>query len=141
MGIFEHFPYTNFQDLNLNYLLKMVKELKAAFDKLSGNIPDIENRLKVLEDFQAAIESGDLSNGMKQAIFTWCEQNYNEVFSKYIRLVYFGLTDDGHFCAFIPENWQEIEFKTSGYDIELPDTPYGHLVLNSTVSAIYYGGE
>ena len=132
MALFETFPYTNFQDLNLNCLLRMVQELKAAYDNLSGDIPGIEERIKALEEFQAELESGNLSEGMMQAIYAWCEQNYDEVFSKYIKLVYFGLTDDGHFCAYIPATWDEIEFKTSGYDVDLPDTPYGHLVLNAS---------
>ena len=27
MGVFEHFPYTNFHDLNLDWILRIIKEL------------------------------------------------------------------------------------------------------------------
>lgn len=141
MGLFEKFPYTNFQDLNLDVLMKIVKDLKDQYKIMAGQMPEILNRIQTLEDFQKELEAGDLSEGMQQAIFAWCQENYNEVFSGYIKLVYFGLTENGHFCAFIPETWEEIAFKTSGYDIDLPDVPYGHLILDSTVSEIYYGGE
>ena len=32
MGIFEQFPYTNLHDLNLDYVLKKVKELEDKID-------------------------------------------------------------------------------------------------------------
>ena len=34
MGAFEHFPYTNFQDLNLDWILK---KLKALEDDVKGS--------------------------------------------------------------------------------------------------------
>ena len=35
MGIFEHFPYTNFHELNLDWLLKAVKELDKKVEALT----------------------------------------------------------------------------------------------------------
>lgn len=43
MGIFEHFPYTNFHDLNLDWLLRAVKTLR---DRLEDHIKDY-NKTKV----------------------------------------------------------------------------------------------
>lgn len=34
MGIFEHFPYTNFHELNLDWLLKAVKELDKKIESI-----------------------------------------------------------------------------------------------------------
>lgn len=55
-----------------------------------------------------------------------------EMVNKYITAgVYFGLTDDGYFVAYIPEAWDKITFNTTGFDIDLAIQPeYGHLVLN-----------
>lgn len=36
MGLFEHFPYTNFHELNLDWLLRMMKELEARMDNIDG---------------------------------------------------------------------------------------------------------
>lgn len=45
--------------------------------------------------------------------------------------VYFGITEDGYFCAYIPESWKNIQFNTTGLDIDVPLQPeYGHLVLS-----------
>lgn len=29
MGVFEHYPYTNFHELNLDWIIKLVKELNS----------------------------------------------------------------------------------------------------------------
>ena len=55
-----------------------------------------------------------------------------EMVNKYVVAgVYFGITDNGYFCAFIPEAWKDIKFNTTGVDINLELEPeYGHLVLS-----------
>lgn len=54
-----------------------------------------------------------------------------ELIEKYIAtMVFFGITDDGYFVAYIPESWDEIEFRTTELDIFVESQPeYGHLVL------------
>ena len=54
-----------------------------------------------------------------------------EIIEKYIvTMVFFGITDDGYFVAYIPESWDDITFYTTELDIFLPMQPeYGHLVL------------
>lgn len=54
-----------------------------------------------------------------------------EIIEKYIvTMVFFGITDDGYFVAYIPESWDDITFYTTELDIFLPIQPeYGHLVL------------
>lgn len=47
-----------------------------------------------------------------------------------IKHVYFGLTDTGYFVVYIPENWRDVVFNTTEYDITVPQTSeYGHLTL------------
>ena len=55
-----------------------------------------------------------------------------EMVQKYLTAgVYFGLTDSGYFCAYIPRSWKNIKFNTTGLDINVPIQPeYGHLVLS-----------
>lgn len=36
MGVFEHFPYTNFHDLNLNWVIKLIRELTSKVDSLES---------------------------------------------------------------------------------------------------------
>lgn len=53
MGLFEHFPYTNFHELNLDWLLQTVKQLKAAWD--SADLPAL-----IAAEIQRLIDSGEI---------------------------------------------------------------------------------
>lgn len=45
--------------------------------------------------------------------------------------VFFGLTMDGYFVAYIPESWDDITFGTTQYDTFITGfTEYGHLTLS-----------
>ena len=35
------------------------------------------------------------------------------ILTQAVQLVWFGLTDDGHFMAVIPENWSDVQFDTT----------------------------
>lgn len=94
----------------------------------NGNIHNLEILKKEFDVSQEAIAqlqvevdklmSGDLSDIIQEAI------------DKAIRNVWFGLNTDGHFVAYIPENWSQIQFNTTGYDITVPNVGFGHLVLS-----------
>lgn len=56
MGAFEHFPYTNFQDLNLNWLLSKVKEY-------GDSIGDFENELNEAVDLFNALKNNVIELG------------------------------------------------------------------------------
>ena len=62
--------------------------------------------------------------------------NFDE---KYIRklvsemmvgMVFFGLTMNGYFVAYVPDSWNDITFNTTGYDYETDEYNFGHLVLS-----------
>lgn len=80
---------------------------------------------KLAEQFDKFIEGGfeEYYEGMLTA---WILQNAGELLTKYIKLVFFGLTPDGYFCAWIPESWSEITFDTVA---DYSDPFYGRLVL------------
>lgn len=80
---------------------------------------------KLAEQFDKFIEGGfeEYYEGMLTA---WILQNAGELLTKYIKLVFFGLTPDGYFCAWIPESWSEITFDTVA---DYSDPLYGRLVL------------
>lgn len=80
---------------------------------------------KLAEQFDKFIEGGfeEYYEGMLTA---WILQNAGELLTKYIKLVFFGLTPDGYFCAWIPESWDEITFDTVA---DYSDPLYGRLVL------------
>lgn len=129
--LFEHFPYTNFQDLNLDVLLQKMKELLAAMYELQQFVGGYDKRIRDLELFIAGLETGKFPQSFLNALYKWLSENVPEILSMAIKNVWFGLTDSGYFVAYIPDSWNEIKFNTTGLDIEIDLQPeYGHLVLS-----------
>lgn len=89
---------------------KEYEELKSLYDNLmSGNFP--KEIIDGLNDY--IINRGGL-----------------DLLASLVKGVYFGLTDSGYFVAYIPDTWDDITFKTTGYDYTDPVvSEYGHLAL------------
>lgn len=49
MGVFEKLPYTNFHELNLNWVLKKIKQLDNSIMLLETAVQDLESRVEALE--------------------------------------------------------------------------------------------
>lgn len=132
MGLFEHFPYTNFQDLNLNTLLQNMTALLEKMKVLQQEVGGYEARIRSLEIYVDKLNRGDFSDSFLQSLYAWLEDHAPEIFYDAVKKVWFGLTDSGYFAAYVPDSWNDVQFNTTGYDIFLDQQPeYGHLVLSS----------
>jgi hypothetical protein len=80
-------------------------------------------------EFEKFKESGFVDYYAEQ-IRDWINENVPWLFETFAKMVFFGLTDDGYFCAYVPESWSDIEFDTGAtfgqYD-------YGRLILRYNV--------
>lgn len=96
----------------INKLIDSDKEIVADIDKLKEEMNEV---LAFMEKYREE-----------------AEKIIKEEIEKYIAtMVFFGLTDDGYFVAYIPSSWKNITFNTTGLDINLELQPeYGHLVLS-----------
>jgi hypothetical protein len=120
------YPYRNLEDFNLDYILKKLKGLESQISEVIEWKPEFEKMYNEIKAFIAQIESGNLPQGFIDAINKWMQENAIDLVGDLVKAVYFGLTNDGYFCAFIPEHWDWVTFDT----ITDPDEPlYGHLVL------------
>lgn len=129
MAFFE-FPHTRTYDTDLGWIIKNISGYNDTIQALNDWIETNTPRLEDLEAFNAALESGDLPEGVQAGITAWLETHAAEVIAAIIKNVWFGLTDAGYFVAYVPESWSDITFKTTGLDIDLALMPdYGHLVL------------
>lgn len=109
------------------------KELCKNFHKMVCYADELANaqnltseELERLQaDFEKFQESGfyDYYEAQLQA---WIVANMDKIFSMYAKMVIFGLDADGHFAAWIPENWSEIFFSMVA---DYSDALYGRLVL------------
>ena len=64
MGAFEFFPYTNFHELNLDWLLRKVREYIERFEKLDGDFKKLQDNF---DDLKTWVESF-IDEGLKDAV-------------------------------------------------------------------------
>lgn len=109
-------------------LHKLVCYADMLGDKINVNREDIDELQRLFEQF---MESG-LEDYYAQQIDAWVDEHMPDIIDRSIKMVFFGLTDDGYFCAYIPDTWEEIQFDT-GFNYSDQNT-YGHLILNMYVT-------
>lgn len=113
-------------DESLSYyevLCKVVKYINELIASDKEIIEDINALRADMTEVQQWIDNFDYEPFLEMV---------KKMVNEYITAgVYFGLTEDGHFVAYIPDAWDKITFNTTEFDVELPIEPeYGHLVLN-----------
>lgn len=106
-------------DKIINYADSLGVQLNVTHD-------DVEELKNEFEKFK---ESG-FDEYYEKQIEQWMQDNAATLFEKLANMVFFGLTDDGHFCAYVPESWSDISFDTGAV---FGRADYGRLILRFTV--------
>ena len=101
--------YCNDVGIRVNVNSNDITKLKAGFEKFK--------------------ESGFLDYYQKQ-LEEWFLANAWQLYQMQAKQVYFGLSDDGYFCAYVPDSWQDIQFDTG---MNYGTYTYGRLILRYEV--------
>lgn len=127
MSDLKHFRFWCYKVLPLVYddslsyyevLCKVVKYINDLIDSDKEIIEDVEALKEDLKTVQTWINNFDTS---------YAESIIKEALAK---MIYVDISDDGYIVYHIPDEWSEVDFKTTGLDIDLPyQSEYGHLVL------------
>lgn len=133
-GIFNNeYPYTDFHELNLSWVIKKMKELLDRMATMESWRAQHEKQYQQLKDLYDAIMSGNFPPSIVAAFHKWMEENALDLVGELVKMVFFGLTDDGYFVAYIPESWNDIIFGTTGLDDIIPGVEYGRLTLSLNI--------
>ena len=62
MGLFEHFPYTNFHGLNLDWILRKVEDSVKTVDELKDFVENLDVQDEVNKKIEEMAESGALKS-------------------------------------------------------------------------------
>lgn len=101
---------------------KLVEYSNNQTIKINSNTVRID---KLEELFKEFVESG-FDDYYREQVEKWISENLDFIFTNTAKQVYFGLTDDGYFCAYIPESWSDISFDTGAV---YGRSDYGRLIL------------
>lgn len=117
---FENLPYTNFHDLNLDWIVKLMKEISDAEDLQNTDIADLKKRVSANEEW---IDNFD-PDFIRETVLSF-------ISSILATMIFVEISDAGYIVYHIPDGWESIIFNTTGLDINLELQPeYGHLVLS-----------
>ena len=96
-----------------------LNELVGSLDTLPEEIKEIEAAIAQL---QAWIDNFDTSV-IQGIVEKWINEHL-------AASIFVEIDDSGYFKIYVPEGWEDITFKTSGWDYYLePPVDYGHLIL------------
>lgn len=109
-------------DDSLSYLEVLCK-MKEKLNEMIVELGEFNEHLKEMQDainqIQQWINTFDTS-----VIEKWIEEHL-------ANMIFVEINDAGYFVIYIPESWQDITFRTSGWDeVVEPPLDYGHLILH-----------
>lgn len=136
MSFFE-FPHTRTYDSDLGWLIAATKKVIDTVESLNewktehaAAYNDLLILTNSLKNDVEAMKAGIIPESWLIAFRKWLDINMDSIAEKAIAEkiklgVYFGLTDNGYFIAYIPDSWKEITFDTI-----MTGEQYGHLTLS-----------
>lgn len=108
-------------DDSLSYyevLCKVVTYINNLIDTDNQIIDNVEELKKELDEVQEWIDDYDTE---------FAEKVIRETIAT---MIFVEINTDGYIVYYIPEEWTDITFNTTGLDIQIDDTEYGRLVLS-----------
>lgn len=106
---------------------KIVAYANSLGIQINTNTSEIEDLIKQFDDFK----EGAYDDYYEQVISAWVDKHMPEIIRQAVNMVFFGLTDTGYFCAYVPDSWADIVFDTGAV---YGRSDYGHLILRYRVN-------
>ena len=108
---------------NLYCIMDALKNyVNSASDQINVNT----DKIAELEDLFKKFQESGFDDYYAKQVTAWIASNLEFIYDKTVRQVFFGLTDDGRFCAYVPNSWADIKFDTGAvYGTD----EYGRLML------------
>ena len=103
-----------------------IDKIIAYANMLGININATHDDVVKLQELFQKFQDQGLAELYEKLLQQWVDDNMERIISRAIKFVYFGLTNDGYFCAYIPDSWDEIMFDTGAV---YGRSDYGRLIL------------
>lgn len=113
----------------IHMLNEMIDGVNGVNTQIAANTEDIEDLRDELAYINAELDNfknGGYLSKYLIALEDWVTQNLHSYVARIAKFVTFGLTNDGYFCAYIPESFESMQFDTI---IDPAQPLYGHLIM------------
>lgn len=113
------------QEQRILNIFQLVDKVISYVDNENEAIADLAQKVQELE---SEINDPEFYTHIIDIINEWIDTHMPEILGNAARIVYFGLTDNGHFAAYIPYGnaWDDVQFDTGQTYI---NDDYGRLKL------------
>ena len=103
-----------------------IEKIIAYANMLGVNINATNEDVAKLQELFQKFQDQGLAELYERLLQQWVDDNMEHIISRAVKFVYFGLTNDGYFCAYIPSSWSEIAFDTG---CVYGRSDYGRLII------------
>ena len=110
----------------LNKVMEDVNKIDEILQQYNITIEQMQEDVNYCKGEIDKIKNGEYTEQYIEALAKWIDANLQELVKRVVKYVVFGLTNDGYFCAYVPETWDFIRFDTIA---NTDDSLYGHLLL------------
>lgn len=115
-------------------VLPLVYDESLSYYEILCKVVDYINKL-IEQDKVFGAELDELRSDM-ETVQKWIA-NFNTSYAEQIikeylaTMIFVEISDAGYIVYYIPNNWNSIQFNTTGLDVDVDEQPeYGHLVLS-----------
>ena len=110
----------------IKHICYEIDKIIAYANMLGVNINATHEDVAKLQELFQKFQDQGLAELYEKLLRQWVDDNMERIISRAVKFVYFGLTNDGYFCAYIPDSWDEITFDTGAV---YGRSDYGRLIL------------
>lgn len=110
----------------IKHICYEIDKIIAYANMLGVNINATNEDVAKLQELFQKFQDQGLAELYEKLLQQWVDDNMERIISRAVKFVYFGLTNDGYFCAYIPDSWDEITFDTGAV---YGRSDYGRLIL------------
>nr|DAF00263.1 MAG TPA: hypothetical protein [Bacteriophage sp.] len=104
----------------------LIQQLIDQYGSTDSQISQNTEAIKELQELFVKFQESGFDVYYEQQVIQWISDNIAILYQQLAKQVYFGLTSDGHFCAYVPDSWNDITFDTG---VVYGTETYGRLIL------------
>lgn len=111
------------------YINKMIENqdfMNNVLGEYGLTLEQVKSDVDFLKLEVERVKKGEYISLYLDSIKGYIDNNLQDMVKGIVQYVTFGLSDDGHFIAMIPEKWDFLEFDTI---LNMNEELYGHLIM------------